>query len=65
MKTDAATTENSREIPPKIKNRITIPSNSSTSGYSTKENESTTLKQYMNPNVHCSIIYNSQDIETA
>ena len=28
-----------------------------------KENENTNLKRYMHLNVHCSIIYNSQDME--
>ena len=32
-----------------------------TAGYVHKENESTSLKRFMHPNVHSSIIYNSQD----
>ena len=36
---------------------------SSTSGYLSKENKNTNLKSYMHPYVHCSIIYNNQDME--
>ena len=32
--------------------------------YSWKKNENTSSKRYMNPNVHSSTIYNSQDMET-
>ena len=30
-----------------------------------KKSENTTLKEYTHPYVHCSIIYNSQDLEAA
>ena len=56
--------ENSMEISQKIKNRTTILSSYSTSGYLFKEYENTNLKMYMHPYVHCSIIYNRQDMET-
>ena len=59
---DAATMENSMEIPQKIKSRIC--SSYSTSGYLSREHEKTNLKRYMHPYIHCSIIYNSQDMET-
>ena len=49
----------------KIKNRTTIWPSNSTSGYLSGENENTNSKGLMNPYVHCSIIYNSQDMETA
>ena len=35
----------------------------STSGYFFKECKNNNSKRYMLPNVHCSIIYNSQDTE--
>ena len=64
VQTGAATMENSMKIPQKIKNRTTIRSSSSTAGYLSKEYENTNSKRYMYPNVHCSIIYSSQDMET-
>ena len=39
------------------------PSNS-TSEYLSKETQNTNLKRYIHPHVHCSIIYNRQDMET-
>ena len=38
--------------------------NDSTSGHRSEGNEVTILKKYLNPQVHCSIIYLSQDVET-
>ena len=35
------------------------------SGYLSEEHENTNLKRYMHPCVHCTIIYCSQDTETA
>ena len=55
--------ENSMEVPQKIKNRTTIWSSSSTSGYLSKENKNTNSKKYLHPHVH-SNIYHSQDMET-
>ena len=34
-----------------------------TSGYLSEENENTNLKRYMHPYIHCSIIYNRQNME--
>ena len=52
------------EGPQKVKNRTTIQSSNSTSGYLYGENKNTNLKRYMHPPyVHCSIIHNSQDTE--
>ena len=53
----------SMEAPQKLKNRITKLSSNSTPGYLSKENKNTNLKRYMQPSVHCSIIYNSQVME--
>ena len=55
--------ENSMEFPEKPKNRNTIWSSNSTAEYVSKENKNTTLKRDRHPNVHRSIIYNSQDME--
>ena len=51
------------EAPQKIKNKTTIQFSDFTPGYLSKENENTNSKRYMHPYVHCSIIYNSQDME--
>ena len=48
-----------------LKNRTIIWSSNPTSGYLSKENENTDLERHMYPYVHCSIIYNSQDMEAA
>ena len=62
---DIATMKNSVELPQKIKNEITIWSNNFTSQYLSKGNKNTSLKRYLHSHVHCSIIHNSQDMETA
>ena len=63
MQTGTAIMEKKMEIAQKIKNR-TIPwSGYPTSGYLSKEYKNTNLKRYMNPYVHHSIIYNSQDMK--
>ena len=51
------------EVPQKVKNRTTIQSSNSASGYLSKEYKNTNLKRHMYSYVHCSIIYNSQDME--
>ena len=56
--------ENTMEIPQKLKNRISILSSISTSEYLSERNENTNLKWYMNSYVNCSIIYNSQNMES-
>ena len=52
----AATMENSMKVLQKLKDRTTIQSSNSTSGYLSKENENTNLKRYKHACVHCSII---------
>ena len=47
----------------KLKNRTTIGSSNSTSAYLPKVNKNTNSKRYMHYYVHCSIIYNNQDME--
>ena len=53
---------NSTEVLQKVKNR-TIKSSISTSGYLPKDNKNINLKRCMHPNIHCSIIYNSQGMK--
>ena len=53
---------NSTEVLQKVKNR-TIKSSISTSGYLPKDTKNINLKRCMHPNIHCSIIYNSQGME--
>lgn len=57
------TMENILEVPQKIQNRTTIASNNATSEYISKGNGITMSKRYLQPQVHCSIIYKSQDME--
>ena len=62
VQTGAAIVERSMQGPQKIKNRTTIWPTYPTLGYS-KEIQNINLKKYMHLYVHCSIIYNSQDME--
>ena len=55
--------EKSVRFPQKLKNKITIWPRNSNPGYLSKENKNSSLKAYMYPHVHCSIIYNNQDME--
>lgn len=47
----------------KIENRITTWSSNHTSGYIPKRIKSRTLKRYLYPHVHSSIVYSSQGVE--
>lgn len=51
------------KFPAKIKNTTSIQYSTSTPGYLSKENENINLKMYMQAYIHCSIMYNSQDME--
>ena len=55
------TMENSMEVPQNTKNRDTIWSSNPTPRHLSRENHNS--KRNMQPNVPCSIIYNSQDKE--
>ena len=55
--------EKSMEFPQEVKNRTIIWSSNFTSGFLSEENENASWKRYLNPYVHCSIIYNGQDME--
>ena len=49
------------EVSQKTKNRATICPSNPTPGHISRENHN--LKGYMYPSVHCSTVYNSQDME--
>ena len=65
MQTGVATVESGMEIPPKIKNGSAFWPNDPTSGNISKGTQNTNSKEYKHPCVHCSIIYNHQDVEAA
>ena len=65
MQTGAATVENGMEIPQKIKNGPALWLSDSTSENLPEETQNTNLTEYILPYVHCSIIYNSEDLEVA
>ena len=56
--------ENSMEFPQKIKKRTTVWSSNPTFGYIWEGNKIIISKRYLHPHIHCSIIHNSQDMET-
>ena len=62
MQTGAATVESSMELPQKIKNGTALWPSDSTSENLCKETQNADLKGYTHPSVHCSVIYNSQDL---
>ena len=62
MLISTTTTGNSMKDPQKAKNRSTIWSRNPTPGCISRENHNS--KRHIHPNVHCSTIYNSQDMET-
>ena len=63
MQTGVATLESSMKILQKIKNGCTFQSSDPTFGNIFKGTHNTNLKEHKHPYVHCSIIYNSQDME--
>ena len=65
MQIGAATMEKSMKIPQKLKNGSAFWPSNSTSGTISKGNENTNLKEHKHSYVHCSIIYNHQDMEAA
>ena len=65
MQIGAATVESSMEIPQKIKNGSAFCPSDPTSRTTSKGNPNTNLKEHKHPYVHCSIIYNHQDMEAA
>ena len=65
MQTGAATVESSMGIPQKIKNGSAFWPIYCTSGNISEEIQNTNLKERKHPYVHCSVIYNHQDMEAA
>ena len=64
MQVGTATVENSMEFPQNIKNKTAFWPSDLTSVNISEETQNTNLKEYMQPYVHCSIIYNRQDLQT-
>ena len=46
-----------------IKNKTTLQSSNSNSGYLAEKNKNTNLKKYVYPSVYCTVICNSQVME--
>ena len=65
MQTGAATVESSMEIPPKIKNGSAFWPRNPTSENISEGTQNINLEEHKYPYVHCSIIYNHQDMEAA
>ena len=65
MQTGAATVESSMETPQKIKNGSAFWPRDLTFGNVSEGTQNTNLKEHKHPYVHCSIIYNHQDMEVA
>ena len=65
MQTGAATVENRRELPQKMKNRTTLRPSSCTTGSLPKRYKNANSKGYTHPCVYSSIVNNSQDMEAA
>ena len=65
MQIGAATVVSSMEIPQKIKNGSALWSSNPTSEHLSEETQNTNSKEHKHPYVHCSIIYNCQDLEAA
>ena len=61
IKIGTATVENSMKVIKKTKNRTTILPISPASGHITKRKHGP--KVSMHPSIHCSTVYNSQDME--
>ena len=62
MQITAATVETIMKIPQKLKNRITIKSSKSTTGYFPKEYE-ILIQKHVHPHIYCNLSYNSQNME--
>ena len=65
MQIGAATVESSMEIPEKIKNVSAFWPSSPTSGNISEGTQNTNSKEHKHLYIHCSVIYNHQDMETA
>ena len=65
MQTGATTVEISMEIDQKVKNGSSFGPSDPTTGCIHNGNQNTNSKEHKHPYVHCSIIYNHQDMEAA
>ena len=65
MRMGAATVESSMAIPQKVKNASAFWLSDLTAGNISKGIQTTNLKEHKHRCVHCSIIYNLQDMEAA
>ena len=63
MQTGAVTVESSMELRQKIKNRTAFWLSNPTSGNLSERTSNTKSKEHKHPYVHCSSIYNHQDLE--
>ena len=61
----AATVESNIELRQEIKNGTVLWPSNSASGNVSEEAQNTNSKEYIHHCVHCSVIYNSQDLEAA
>ena len=59
----AAIVESSMQLPQKIKNVSAFSPSDPTSGNISEGTQTTNLKEHKGPCVHCSIVYNLQDME--
>lgn len=64
MQIGTATMDNSMEISQKITSRTTVRASNPSSEYIFEGTKITLLKRLLHPRVHCSIVYNSQGMET-
>ena len=65
MQTGAATVESIMKVPQKIKNVTAFWPSNPTSGTISEGTQNTMSKEHKHPYVHCSVIYNHQDMEAA
>ena len=65
MQVGAATGESCMEIPQKIKTESAFWPSDPTSGNIYEGTQNTNSKEHKHPYIHCSVIYNHQDMEAA
>ena len=65
MQTGAASVETRIEVSQKNKSGFALRPRDFTSGNISEETQNTNLKEHKHPYVHCSVIYNCQDMEAA
>ena len=65
MQSGAALVESSMEIPQKIKNGSAFWPSDTTSRNISEGTQNANLQEHKHPYIHCSIIYNPQDMEAA